>query len=124
MLNWLKNRRERLKEELKEEIAEDARRKKEESIPQIQRIVSEEADKYRDSKEPWVTIIGDTISDDGIQIALDWNDAFISYLKSQGVTGADETQVVQKWLAMISQQTAEKMKQLYVDTDGKVSDYM
>lgn len=125
MFNWFTKRRERLKEELKREIEEDAIRKEEESRPQIQRIVSEEAEKYRDSKEPWVTIIGDSISDDGIQIALDWNDAFISYLKSEGITGADETQVVQKWLAMVSQQTAEKMKQTYVDTDGKVvSEYM
>jgi hypothetical protein len=124
MFNWLEKRRQRLKEELKREIEEDARRKEEESHPQIQRIVSEEAEKYRDSKEPWVTIIGDSISEDGIQIALDWNDAFITYLKSQGIAGADETQIVQKWLAMISQQTAEKMAKLYVDTDGKVSEFM
>lgn len=123
MFNWLEKRKQRLKEEVRRELEEEARRKEEESHPQIQRIVSEEADKYRDSKEPWVTIIGDSISEDGIQIALDWNDAFISYLKSQGVTGVDETQIVQKWLAMISQQTAEKMKQVYVDTDGNVSEY-
>lgn len=123
MFDWFKSR-DKLKRELLDEIEADARRKEEESMPQIQRIVSEEADKYRDSKEPWVTIIGDTINEDGsIQIALDWNDAFISYLKSNGIAGVDDTQIVQKWLAMISQQTAEKMKQLYVDTDGKVSEF-
>ena len=93
------------------------------SRPQLTRVMSEEADKYRDSKEPWVTIIGDTVSDDGIQIALDWNDAFISFLSSQGVTGADDTQIVQKWLAMIAQQTSEKLASSYTDTDGNVSDY-
>jgi hypothetical protein len=118
MINWYKNWKKRVYQEIKEEIDEEQA-----NAPTLQRVVSEEADKYRDSKEPWVTIIGDTISDDGIQIALDWNDAFINYLKSEGVTGVDETQIVQKWLAMVSQQTAEKMKQIYVDTDGKVSEY-
>ncbi len=91
--------------------------------PNLQRVVLEEADKYRDSKEPWVTIIGDTISEDGIQIALDWNDAFVKYLKAQGVTGSDETEVVQHWLAMISKQASEKLSQHFNDTEGKISQY-
>ncbi len=91
--------------------------------PQLQRVVGEEADKYRDSKDPWVTIIGDTISEDGIQIALDWNDAFVKYLKAQGVTGTDETEVVQHWLAMISKQASEKLSQHFNDTEGKISQY-
>ena len=110
--NWVKKRADRL-------VSAEA----EAGRPQLTRVMSEEADKYRDSKEPWVTIIGDTISDEGIQIALDWNDAFITFLSSQGVTGIDETQIVQKWLAMIAHQTSEKLQSTYTDTDGNVSDY-
>lgn len=91
--------------------------------PQLQRVVSEESERWRDSKEPWVTIIGDTVTEEGIQLALDWNDAFVKYLKSQGVAGIDETQVVQRWLAMISKQVADKLGERYNDTDGNVSEY-
>jgi len=91
--------------------------------PNLQRVVSTEAEKYRNSKEPWVTIIGDTISEDGIQLALDWNDSFVKYLRAQGVTGADETQVVQHWLAMISKQASEKLSEHYNDLEGKISEY-
>ncbi|HDY84675.1 MAG TPA: hypothetical protein ENH74_03200 [Methylophaga sp.] len=96
---------------------------KEANKPQIQRAVSEESEKFRDSKEPWVTIIGDTISEEGIQLALDWNDAFVKYLKAQGVTGADDTQVVQHWLAMISRQAADKLSENYEQIENKASEY-
>ncbi len=112
---WKLNRLEKWDEEL--------RAKEEAGRPQLQRIVSEEADKYRDSKEPWVTIIGDTITEEGIQLALDWNDAFIKFLKAQGVTGTDDTQIVQHWLAMIAEQTAERLSIHYTDLEGKVSEY-
>ena len=98
-------------------------KEKEAGKPEFQRVVSDEAEKYKNSKEPWVTIIGDTISEDGIQLALDWNDAFVKYLRTQGVTGADETQIVQHWLAMISKQTADKLGQHYNDLEGKMSEY-
>ena len=110
--NWVKQRASKLVE-----------KQKELGKPQIRRTVSEEAEQWRDSDEPWVTIIGDTISEDGIQLALDWNDAFVKYLKTQGVTGADETQVVQHWLAMISKQAADKLGQHFNDTEGKMSEY-
>jgi len=110
--NWIKKRADAL--EAKQEAA---------GKPQLQRVVSDESELWRDSKEPWVTIIGDTVTEEGIQLALDWNDAFVKYLKSQGVTGADETQVVQHWLAMISKQASDKLGQHYNDTDGKVSEY-
>ena len=93
------------------------------SKPQLQRVMSEESDKFRDSKEPWVTIIGDTISEEGIQLALDWNDSFVRYLKAQGVTGVDDTQVVQHWLAMISRQAADKLSENYEQIEDKVSEY-
>ena len=70
-----------------------------------------------------ILIVGDTISEDGIQLALDWNDAFVKYLKTQGITGADDTQIVQYWLAMISRQAADKLHDNYEAIEGKVSEY-
>lgn len=63
----------------------------------------EEADAARrTSPEPWVEIKGDKIDPvKGIQIELDWNDAFIQYLKDNGLAGKDEDTIVQKWLAML-----------------------
>jgi len=119
MFKWYRDwQREQLLK-LQEEI--DA--EKEAGKPQLQRVMSEESEKFKDSDEPWVTIIGDTISEEGIQLALDWNFAFVQYLKSEGVTGADDTQVVQHWLAMISRQAADKLSENYEQIEGKVSEY-
>jgi hypothetical protein len=123
MLKWFENWRKERKKMIFLEVQEELQAEEESNHPQLQRVVSEEAEKFRDSDEPWVTIIGDTVSDDGIQIALDWNEAFVKYLRSEGVSGADETQVVQKWLAMIAQQASEKLSNHFVDTDGKMSEY-
>lgn len=106
---WKKRELLKLQEELKAE--EETKR------PQFNRIVSEEAEKYRDSKEPWVTIVGETVTEDGIQLSLDWNAAFVNFLRAQGIAGTDETQVVQKWLAMIAKQTADNLG------EGKLSEF-
>ncbi|KKL80334.1 hypothetical protein LCGC14_2005790 [marine sediment metagenome] len=119
MFNWY--RKWRLKQLLK--LQSELAAENEANKPQLQRVMSEESDKFRDSKEPWVTIIGDTISEEGIQLALDWNDAFVKYLKTQGVTGADDTQVVQHWLAMISRQAADKLSENYEQIENKVNEY-
>lgn len=111
MFKWL---RERKKRQLKALQAE---------------ILQEESEKALDNPEgkqsdqPWVTIVGDTVSEEGIQLSLDWNDAFIKFLKAQGVTGTDDTQIVQKWLAMIAQQQAEMLGQNRLDLEGKTNEY-
>lgn len=117
-MSWWKNFKKKIYNEVKNELEEE-----EANQPTLQRVLSAESEKYRDSKEPWVTIIGDTISDEGIQIALDWNDAFISYLKAEGVAGADETQIVQRWLAMIAKQTSDKLHHQFVDAEGNISEF-
>ena len=64
-----------------------------------------------------------TITEDGIQIALDWNDAFVKFLKAQGVVGVDDTQIVQHWLAMIAKQTSDRISEHYNDLEGKISEF-
>ena len=118
-MGWWKNYKKRQFLKWQQEVEAE----KEANKPRIQQVVSKEAEKHRDSDEPFVTIIGDTISEEGIQLALDWNDAFVKYLKAQGVTGADDTQVVQHWLAMISRQAADKLHENYEAIEGKVNEY-
>ena len=68
--------------------------------------------KMKESKDPWVEVIGaveDTAQ--GVRIALEWNDAFVQYLQSQGVNGTDEGQVVQHWVTLILRDMAEQMEE-------------
>lgn len=60
---------------------------------------------YKDSKEPWVVIRGESIDPvKGLKLELDWNEAFIHHLRAQGVKGTSDEDVVAFWLTMINQQ--------------------
>jgi len=64
------------------------------------------------SREPWVIIKG-MVNDPvkGIKIELDWNDAFIQYLKENGYTGTDENQLIQQYVIHVMQDVDQKMKE-------------
>lgn len=67
-----------------------------------QRIVNEEREKKRMSAEPWVEVIGEKIDEDGrIELQLDWNAAFVKYLRLNGFRGATDDVLVQTWLAAL-----------------------
>lgn len=67
-----------------------------------QRVVEEEREKKRLSAEPWVEVIGEKIDSDGrIELQLDWNAAFIKYLKLNGFRGQTDEILVQTWLAAL-----------------------
>jgi hypothetical protein len=65
--------------------------------------------KMQASPDPWVEIVTWTNTDQGVKVSLEWNDAFIGFLKVEGITGADENQVVQKWVAMLLHNVADDM---------------
>jgi hypothetical protein len=74
----------------------------------------------RNGTEPWVEIKSERIDPvKGIQIELDWNDAFIQYLKDSGITGRDEETVVQRWIAFLYQDLLEKLEQQVIDNSDK-----
>ena len=86
--------------------------------------VKEQADqdKYT-STEPWVEIKSDTVDPiHGIQIKLDWNPAFVQYLKDNGITGKDEDSIVQKWLAFLYEDIVGKLEQKVIDDSDKITD--
>ena len=64
-----------------------------------------------DSPVPQVAIIGDGIdSSRGIRIELDWNPAFVQYLRASGFDGPDEETIVQKWLALTYHNLEQRIK--------------
>jgi hypothetical protein len=74
------------------------------TIPQ--RIVRwQERRKFKDSSEPWISIIGD-VEDTakGLKLDMDWNDAFIQYLRKSGVVGIKDEEVVGRWITTLHSQ--------------------
>lgn len=64
--------------------------------------------KYGD--EPWVDVKAAVIDPEkGAKIELDWNDAFIKYLKDYGYTGVDENAIIQKYIAVLLRSITEDM---------------
>lgn len=71
-------------------------------------------------EEPRVQLIGSLHDPEkGIRIELDWNSEFIEHLKANGVTGADEEQIIRRWLAHLSSDIAKNMD----EEDGTTSEF-
>jgi len=61
--------------------------------------------KFMGSKEPWVYVRGESIDPEkGLRLDMDWNEAFVKHLRSQGVKGTKDEDVVSCWLTMVNQQ--------------------
>lgn len=72
---------------------------KKQSENEAKRLVELERDEKRKSSEPWVEVIGEKMDKEGlIELQLDWNDAFIKYLRQHGFRGATDDVIVQQWL--------------------------
>jgi hypothetical protein len=63
------------------------------------------------SAEPWVELQSWADTPQGVKVELEWNDAFVAYLKSQGIQGTDEDQTVQKWVTLLLMQVSDSMEQ-------------
>lgn len=72
-----------------------------------------ERDKYietmKASPDPWVEIMGETKTPEGMKIELEWNEPFVKELRDNGITGADDDQLVQKWIALLMHDLSTKM---------------
>ena len=60
-------------------------------------------------QEPWVDIKG-AVEDPqhGIKMELDWNDAFVEFLRDNGIQGTDDEVVVQKWITLLYRDLIEQ----------------
>ena len=72
---------------------------------------TQEADAAKkSSNEPWVEVrSAEFDANRGVQIDLDWNPAFISYLKENGIKGKTEEIIIQKWLAFLYEDLVQKL---------------
>lgn len=70
-------------------------------------------EQMKKSNEPWVDVTGWTETDKGVKAELEWNDAFVDYLRANGITGADDDQVVQKWVTVLLRDMADEMEQAF-----------
>lgn len=94
----------KIRAQVLEELRDEENRKKAE-----QEIIKEKATQSRNqyveamkqSNEPWVEVVSWGETETGANIELDWNDAFVKYLKDNGMIGASEEQIVQKWITYL-----------------------
>lgn len=95
----------------------------------VLREIAKEHEDKKNSPEPWVEVVGESIDPvRGIQIKLDWNDAFIQYLKENGITGKDEDTAIQKWLALLYHDLVSNLEQRIIDNsdrlENRTSEYL
>lgn len=109
--------------ELLEESKKEAEKKKSEAervhrekVEKAEDTISALTDEMQESDKPYVIVrsIGFD-SRNGVQVQLDWNPAFIRYLKAGGIDGRNEDEIVRRWLAMLSHEIVQ---------DGIANDYI
>jgi len=67
-----------------------------------------------ESDDPWVDFVGDIRdTEKGQRLEMNWNDAFITFLKGIGITGIDEEQMVQKYISLLLQDMVDKNEDRY-----------
>ena len=116
MFQWFKSKEQKAKEELerfqawlkvKEEAenkAENERVKHEEELRQTAKILeAEKLQALKDSDEPWCdwTMHGTDI-DGKVKVVLDWNEAFIHYLRDECGFKGDEDAIIVRYLAALT----------------------
>lgn len=93
----------------------------------VRRQQDEADEAKRNGIEPWVEIKSDNVDPvKGIQIELDWNEAFVQYLKDNGITAKTDESIVQKWVAMLYQDLMQKMEARVIAESDKprVNDFL
>jgi len=108
-----------VREQVLEELKSEQQRKHQEALVELERNKKARTryiNEIKKSSEPWVDVIGFTETNSGVRVELDWNDAFVIYLKENGVTGADDEQIIQKWVALLLRDIADRMEERMSDS--------
>lgn len=107
-------------EEMKEEKVYEAKereiRREAEDLERANYIA-----KMKASDEPWCEMdskVRDT--EHGSRVVMEWNDAWIVYLKDAGLTGTDDEQIMQQYLTLMLRDHIDKYEERYEsDSDFK-----
>lgn len=65
----------------------------------------------KNSNEPWVEVVGENYDESTkqVELKLDWNTAFIKMLRTNGYSGRDEQEIVDKWFKRLSEDIASDL---------------
>lgn len=106
-----------------ERLAKEAAQRELEETKQtvnMYRARDEADDAKRNGTEPWIEIkSADFDPVKGIHIELDWNVAFVQYLKDNGFKARDDETIVQKWLAFLYEDLIGRLEQKVIDNSDK-----
>lgn len=106
-----------------ERVAKEAAERELEEAKQVVNMyrARDEADEAkRNGTEPWIEIkSADFDPVRGIHIELDWNVAFVQYLKDSGIKARDDETIVQKWLAFLYEDLIGRLEQKVIDNSDK-----
>ena len=99
-------------EQLKNEQQKNDQRKQEEIKKHLDYVAM-----MKTSPDPWVELVGITTTDDDkIEIKLEWNTPFVQKLKTSGITGINEEEIIQHWIALL-------FRDIIDDSDEEDSQY-
>jgi hypothetical protein len=101
-----------IRQQVVAELKSDKARERQDAImarEDAKKAQTEFVDKMKASADPWVDIQGWVETDQGVRVELDWNNAFVQHLKDQGVSGADDDQIVQQWVVLLLRDMTEKL---------------
>lgn len=109
MLDWFRKRREKQFEEYIAEREAKAKKEAEAKLLEQQRLeeaaaklIKEAEQKKKNSDEPYIIIESADIDSNGnIRMKLDWNEAFIKYLRDQCNFEGDDDFIVQRWIGAL-----------------------
>lgn len=59
------------------------------------------------SKKPWACFETDGVSEDGLGVAMHWNNSFIKKLHAQGIQGNDDRETIQLFFLFMASRIAE-----------------
>lgn len=99
-----------VKQDIAEEMQSD-REKKKQQREEEKKAHEEYVEKMKESDQPWVEVIGISEDDKGVKVELEWNDAFVDYLRENGISGTDEEQVIQRWVTLLLRDMADQMEE-------------
>jgi len=74
-----------------------------------------------ESDDPWIDFVGNIRdTEKGQRLQMEWNSAFITYLRESGITGITEEDVVQKYVTLLLQNMVDREEERY-EKDSKFS---